>query len=156
MAPTYGRSERGQRVNAAKPADPGTHVTLTGALSLRGIEAIMTLEGASNTAVFEAYISQMLVPILKSNHIVIMDNVSFHKSSTIVDAIEATGAQIKFLPPYSPDLNPIESCWSKIKEGLRRAQARTRQALDEAVAQLADKVTPSDAQGWFGHSGYVT
>jgi transposase len=85
-----------------------------------------------------------------------MDNVSFHKSSTIVDAIEAAGAQVKFLPPYSPDLNPIESCWSKIKEGRRRAQARTRQSLDEAVAQLADTVTPSDAQGWFGHCGHVT
>ena len=115
----------------------------------------MTIEGSTNGDVFTAFVEHVLVPTLSLGDIVVMDNVRFHYRETGITMIEAAGATAKFLPPYSPDFNPIESCWSKIKEMLRRAQARTREALDVAVANAVDAVTPDDAVGWFRGCGYV-
>jgi len=156
MAPTYGRSEEGARVLDSKPKSPGSNITLIGALSLQGVEAIMTVDGSTDGDVFSSFVQQLLVPTLKPGKIVIMDNVGFHKGKNIIEAIESTGAKVKFLPPYSPDLNPIESCWSKIKNSLRQAKARVRNTLDIAVAQAVNAVTQEDAAGWFSGCGYTT
>src|SRR4051794_31151867 len=109
----------------------------------------MTIECATDGAVFYAYVEQVLAPLLVSGDKVIMDNLSAHKVDGIRELIEAKGAQLHYLPPYSPDLSPIEQCWSKIKTYLRRAKARTREALEDALATALDTVTARDAHGWF-------
>jgi transposase len=114
----------------------------------------MTVDGATDTAVFRAYVTQVLVPTLVPRDIVIMDNLSAHRVSGVAEAIAATGASLLFLPPYSPDCSPIEHCWSKLKAILRRAKARTRDALDEALQHAINAITSADARGWFTHCGY--
>ena len=130
-------------------------LTILGALSCNGRDAVMTVEGATDTAVLRAYITQVLVPTLVPNDIVIMDNLSAHKVSGIEEAITAAGASLLFLPPYSPDCSPIENCWSKLKTILRKTKARTREAFDDALEYAIDRITASDAKGWFGHCGYA-
>lgn len=103
-----------------------------------------------------AYVSQVLVPTLKPGDVVVMDNLAAHKVQGIRSAIEATGATLMYLPPYSPDYSPIEPCWSKLKTRLRAIKARTRDALDEALAHVIDTVSVSDAKGWFTHCGYAS
>jgi transposase len=125
------------------------------ALSLRGVEAVMTIEGAADADVFRAYVEHVLCPTLVPGDIVIMDNLRAHMVAGIREHIEAHGAQLISLPPYSPDLSPIEPCWSKMKTLLRASQARTREALDAAIEHVLAAVTPSDARGWFRHSGYA-
>ncbi|MBK4739028.1 IS630 family transposase [Noviherbaspirillum sp. DKR-6] len=155
MSRRYGRAPYGQRVPDAVPKNFGRNVTILGALSCTGLDAVMSVEGATDTAVFRAYVEQVLVPTLVPGDIVIMDNLSTHKVSGIREAIEAAGAQLLYLPPYSPDYSPIESCWSKLKASLRKAKARTRTALDEALTQAIDHITESDANGWFQLCGYT-
>jgi len=155
MTRRYGRAQYGRRVPDAVPKNFGLNVTILGALSCTGLDAVMTVEGATDTAVFRAYVEQVLVPTLVADDIVIMDNLSVHKVRGIREAIEATGARLIYLPPYSPDYSPIESCWSKLKAILRKAKARTRETLDEALTQAIEHITQSDAKGWFNLCGYA-
>jgi len=125
------------------------------ALRLDGPMAPMVIEGATDAAVFRAYVKHVLVPVLRPGQIVVLDNLSSHKGVEIRKLIEAAGCQLWLLPPYSPDLNPIEKMWSKVKEFLRGAKARCTEELDRAVAIGLDKVAPQDAAGWFISCGYV-
>jgi transposase len=155
MTRRYGRAPRGERVVGAVPQNYGANVTMLAALSLQGVDAVMTIDGATDAEVFHAYVEQVLCPTLAPGDVVIMDNLRAHKVAGIRERIEACGAQLIYLPPYSPDLSPIEPCWSKLKTLLRTAQARTRDALDAAIRQVLAAVTPSDARGWFRHCGYT-
>jgi transposase len=155
LALLYGRAPRGERVVGSTPQNYGQNVTLLGALSCTGLEAVMMIEGATDADVFRAYVQEVLCPTLRAGDIVVADNLSAHKAAGVQAAITATGARLLYLPPYSPDLNPIEPCWSKIKTFLRAAKARTRQALDAAVTRALATVTASDARAWFAHCGYV-
>jgi transposase len=123
-------------------------------MRLDGSTACMTIEGATDTEVFRAYVRQVLGPTLRAGDVVIMDNLSPHKSVETLYAIQQLGANILFLPPYSPDLNPIEKMWSKLKESLRSAQARTQPALIQAIASALEAVTAQDAINWFASCGY--
>lgn len=150
----YARAPRGKRASDQKPFQRGKRVTLLGALGLEGIVAAMTLEGSVNGEVFLKYVKEILVPSLSPGKVVVLDNLSVHKVSGIREAIEAVGARLEYLPPYSPDLNPIEECWSKLKAFLRTQAARTLEALQEAVSKATETVTQKDAFGWFVHGGY--
>lgn len=121
---------------------------------LDGTTACMTIEGATNTEVFFAYVREVLVPSLRRDDIVVMDNLGAHKNGRTLAAIEEAGAQVRFLPAYSPDLNPIEMMWSKVKALLRKAQARNHPDLLAAIASALNCVTPQDALGWFATCGY--
>ena len=123
-------------------------------IRLDGSTACMALEGTTDTESFRSYVSQVLVPVLKPDDIVVMDNLSPHKSAPTLALITSAGAQVLFLPAYSPDLNPIEKMWSKIKSLLRTAEARTPADLITAIGQALTKVTPQDALGWFVSCGY--
>ena len=114
----------------------------------------MTVEGATDAAVFRAYVSEVLAPTLQSGDVVVLDNLGAHKVKGIRTVIQASGAALVYLPPYSPDYSPIKPCWSKLKTCLRAIKARTREALDETLAHAIDTVTASDAKGWFTHCGY--
>jgi transposase len=129
-------------------------MTIVGALGLDGIRAAMSFEGAMNGRVFRVFIGKVLAPTLKAGDVVVMDNLSAHKVKGIKETIERRGAKVLYLPPYSPDFNPIEQCWSKVKTLLRKAKARTVDALNEAIDQAIDRVTGADAIGWFQHCGY--
>ena len=155
MTRRYGRARHGARVHDAVPRNYGRNVTILGALSCDGLDAVMTVDGATDSAVFRSYVTQVLVPTLVAEDIVIMDNLSAHKVTGIEEAITAAGATLVFLPPYSPDCSPIENCWSKLKTILRQAKARTREALDDALKHAIDHITRSDAHGWFRHCGYA-
>lgn len=151
----YGRAPRGERVIGAVPQNYGANVTMLASLGSQGIEAMMTIEGATDTEVFRAYVEQVLRPTLRPGDIVIMDNLRAHKAAGIREAIEQTGAQLLYLPPYSPDLSPIERCWAKLKTYLRKAKARSREALETAITAALLSVTATDVHGWFAYSGYA-
>lgn len=127
---------------------------MIGSVRLDGSTACMTIEGATDTEVFRAYVRQVLCPTLRRGDLVIMDNLSPHKSDPTLALIEQRGAQVLFLPAYSPDLNPIEKMWSKVKTALRTAEARTQPALIQAIASALASVTPQDAMNWFASCGY--
>lgn len=154
MTRRLGRAPRGARAIGAVPQNYGANLTMIAALSLHGIEAVMTIEGATDAEVFQAYTEQVLGPTLRPGDIVVMDNLSAHKLAPIREVIEGCGAQLLYLPPYSPDLAPIEQAWSKIKTFLRAAKARTREAREMAIRQVRTAITPGDAHGWFIHCGY--
>lgn len=155
MTRRYGRAGRGQRVHDAAPKNWGRNVTVLGSLSCQGLEAVMTVEGATDGAVFRAYVGEVLAPTLKPGDVVVMNYLGTHKVDGIRSAIEASGAALVYLPPYSPDYSPIEPCWSKLKTCLRAIKARTREALDEALRYAINTITASDARGWFGRCGYA-
>jgi transposase len=155
MTRRYGRAPQGERVQGAVPQNYGANVTMLAALGSRGVEAVMTIDGATDAEVFQAYVAQVLRPTLRSGDIVIMDNLRAHKVAGIREAIEQGGARLLYLPPYSPDLSPIELCWSKLKTALRAAQARTREALEQTITQALATITVSDARNWFHHCGYA-
>ena len=155
LTPLYARAPRGQRAHGSVPRNRGKNTTLLASLSVEGIGASMLLEGATNAAAFEIYLEQILLPSLTPEQIVVMDNLSVHKGARVRQLIEARGCQLLFLPAYSPDFSPIEETFSKIKAFLRRVGARTREALEEAIAQALETVTSQDARGWFGHCGYL-
>lgn len=154
MTRRYGRARKGQRVFDAVPKNFGRNVTILGALSCQGLDAVMTVEGATDAAVFRAYVEHVLTPTLRPGDVVVMDNLSAHKVSGIGAMIAAAGAKLVYLPPYSPDYSPIESCWSKLKTWLRGRKARTRAALDEALTVMIPKISSRNAKGWFAHCGY--
>lgn len=151
----YGRAPAGERAVGSVPCNDGANVTLLGALSRSGLEALMTIDGATDGAVFRAFVEQVLCPTLTAGDIVVMDNLRAHKVAGIEEAITRCGARLIYLPPYSPDLSPIEPCWSKLKMCLRRIGARTREALEEAITQAIEGITAADALAWFAHCGYV-
>jgi transposase len=155
MTRRYGRAPRGERVVGTVPQNYGANVTMLAALGSHGVEAVMTIDGATDAEVFRVYVEQVLRPTLHPGDLVIMDNLRAHKAAGIREAIEQTGARLQYLPPYSPDLSPIEPCWSKLKTALRTAKARTREALEHAIAQALTTITTSDARSWFHHCGYA-
>lgn len=136
------------------PRNRGTVTTVLGALTLAGVSALMTVEGGTSGPVFVAYVEQVLVPTLREGQVVVLDNLAAHKIAAAREAIEAAGARMVFQPPYSPDFNPIEECWSKLKGIIRGKEPRTIPDLDAAIADAAGRVTRSDAIGWFQHAGY--
>lgn len=155
MTPRYGRAPRGERVVGTAPRNHGKNTTLVAALTLDGITATMTVEGALDRAAFDAFVAQVLVPSLQPGQVVVWDNLSVHKSALAQRLIAAAGCQLLWLPPYSPDFTPIEQAFSKLKAALRRTGARTRTALDDAITAGLATITAADAQGWFAHCGYA-
>jgi transposase len=151
----YGRAAPGQRVVEATPGFSGPHYTSVAALNLRGVHAPFVFKGSMDGPAFETYVEHILGPDLVAGDIVLMDNLSPHKRAVIRSLIEARGATVEFLPPYSPDLNPIEKCWSKAKAFLRKIKARTFDELLTALAQALRSVSPRDAAAWFAHCGYA-
>ena len=156
MARIRGRSPRGERCRAPVPHGHWKTTTFVGALRLSGITAPMTLGGAMNGTAFLAYVEQVLAPTLKPGDIVVMDNLPAHKPAAIRHAIEVTGAQLFFLPPYSPDLNPIEMAFSKLKAHLRRIGARTFEALFEALGDICDLFDPEECWNFIKAAGYAS
>ena len=154
MTRQWGRAPKGERIHEATPDGRWEVLTKLGAMSLRGIDAAMTIESATDGEVFKGYVKQVLCPKLRSGDVVILDNLSAHKVPGVCELIEACGAQLLYLPPYSPDLNPIEKAWSKFKKFLRDAKARTKEALDQAVTDALKTITPENAAAWFRHCGY--
>lgn len=154
MARSRARAIRGERAEGHVPKNWGDSVTLCAGIGLRGVVAPLYLHGSMTGEYFEAYVEQFLVPELRADDIVVMDNLSVHKMVAVRALIEAAGAKLLFLPPYSPDFSPIEPAWSKVKALLRRSAARTYDALLEAVEQALRAITPADACGWFGLCGY--
>jgi transposase len=156
LTPISARAPKGERATGRVPRNRGKNTTLIASLSLKGMGAAMILEGSANGAAFEIYVEQLLVPSLHTGQIVVMDNLRAHKGERVRQAIEAKGCQVLFLPGYSPDFSPIEETFSKLKAYLRRAGARTREALEEAICQALLTVTAQDAHGWFSHCGYIS
>jgi len=154
MTRRYGRAPRGERVYDSAPRNYGSHTSVISALGLRGLVATLTVEGAVATLCFDAYVEQVLGPRLRRGAVVVRDNLGAHKASRIEEVAESRGAQVLWLPPYSPAFAPIEQCWSKIKSYLRGAKARPAEALDKALAQAIKLVTRADIRGWFQHCGY--
>jgi transposase len=151
MTRLYGRARRGQRAVDEVPCGRWRTTTLIAAITLEGARAAMLIEGATDSAVFETYVECVLVPELRPGMIVVLDNLSPHKSARVAEMIERAGAELWPLPPYSPDFNPIELMWSKVKTLLRAAKARTEEELFEATARVLQRITPSDASAWFRH-----
>ena len=145
MTRRYGRAPRGERVAEGTPAGHWRTLTLLGAMSTRGVVAAMTVESPTDGDVFLAYVEQVLCPRLQPGQVVVMDNLPAHKVEGVRRLIEATGAQLLYLPPYSPDFNPIEQAWSKIKQQLRSAKARTVESLEAAITDALAQVTGKNA-----------
>ena len=154
MTRLRGRAPRGERLIDKTPHGHWKTTTLIAALGIAGIRCSTVVDGAVNGDVFEAFVEQVLVPQLRSGDVVIMDNLSSHKRTRTRERIEATGAKLEFLPPYSPDLNPIEMVFSKIKQLLRSLGCRTQTSLWNAMQGVLDAVTPTDAANCFQHAGY--
>ena len=151
----YGRAAPGQRVVETTPGHSGKNYTTWAALGWEGVQAPWVVAGAIDAWVFENYTAEILAPTLRRGDIVVMDNLSAHKSSRIQQIIAAGGAQLQYLPPYSSDFNPIEQCWSKVKTALRAAKARTYASLVEALGSALRSVDRLNAQAWFAYSGYL-
>jgi transposase len=154
MTRRYGRAERGARVCEGAPGGHWRTITLLGAITIDGMLATMTIESPTDGDVFLAYLEQVLCPRLRPGQIVVMDNLSAHKHAQVRMLIEQTGAELLYLPPYSPDFNPIEKCWAKIKECLRAAKARLLDALNQAITTALATVTAQNSAAWFRHCGY--
>lgn len=151
----YGRAAPDQRVVDQVPLPTGPHTTTLAVIGLTGVTAPLMLSGAVNGTVFYGYITQCVAPTLQPGDVLFMDNLPAHKSAGIEALIEAQGARLIYLPPYSPDFNPIELAWSKVKTTLRRLKARTLPDVIEALNQALLAITSQDIQGWFTHCGYA-
>jgi transposase len=154
MDRTHGRAPSGVRVDGPVPHGHWKVVTLTAAVRLDGVGARPAFDGATDAAAFETYLGECLAPTLGPGDIVVMDNLACHKTAEVARLIGAAGACVRYLPAYSPDLNPIERLFSKLKAWLRSAKARTVDGLIEAMGDALRAVRPGDILGWFGHSGY--
>lgn len=150
-----GRALRGKRLRGVTPHGHWKITTFTAGLRTGGLTAPMVLDGPMNGECFKAYVTQFLVPTLKPGDIVVMDNLSAHKSEDIRSAIEAAGAELRYLPPYSPDLNPIEQAFSKLKAHLRKHKERTIEGLWNRIGSLLESFTPTECQNFFRHAGYA-
>jgi transposase len=155
LARRYGRAPRATRAVGAVPRNYGQRTTVLAVLTPTGIDAPCLLEGALDSASFVAYVEQVLVPALQPGQMVILDNLSCHRAAAARAALERASCRFWFLPTYSPDYNPIELAFAKLKAALRKAAARTQAALDQAIREALDAITPTDAQHWFRHCGYL-
>jgi transposase len=149
MTRLYARGPGGRRIHEATPGGHWKIMTILGAMSLKGMVATMTIEEPTDTDIFLAYVEHLLYPVLKPGDVVVLDNLSAHKAPAVRAWIEKAGAEMLYLPPYSPDLNPIEKAWAKLKKLLRAAQARTKQTLDQAITEALPSITPDNAKAWF-------
>jgi transposase len=154
MTRRYGRAPRGERLREGTPAGHWHTLTLLGAMTIDGLLATMSIESPTDSDVFLAYLEQVLCPRLRPGQLVVMDNLAAHKHPAVRQLIQQAGAELLYLPPYSPDFNPIEQCWAKIKECLRAAKSRTVEVLEAALATAIAIITPDNATAWFRHCGY--
>ncbi|MEJ7873257.1 MAG: transposase, partial [Rubrobacteraceae bacterium] len=152
--PLYAWSRRGERAPRSAPRDWGENVTLISSMTLDGMGPSLVVEGATTGAVFEAYVEEALPPGPRAGRVVVMDNLSAHKGERIRRLIEGKGCELVYPPPYSPDFNPIEQAFSKVKGMPRKAEARTREALIEAMGMALSAVSARDASGFLRHCGY--
>jgi transposase len=155
MTRLYGRAAPGERVIEGTPGLSGEHYTVLAAVGLEGLSAPLVLPGAVNGTIFETYVRDLLGPTLQPGDRLILDNLPAHKVAGVREAVEARGAELIYLPPYSADFNPIEQCWGKLKQALRTAKARTFDALLDALAQALRSIAPADILAWFQHCGYA-
>src|SRR5260370_153960 len=149
MTRLYARATGGRRIHEATPGGHWKILTILGAMSLSGMIATMTIEEPTDTDIFLAYVEHLLYPVLKPVDLVGMDNLSAQKPPAVREWIEKAGAEVLYLPPYSPDLNPIEKAWAKLKQLLREVKARSKQTLDQAITELLPSITPDNAKAWF-------
>lgn len=156
MARLYARALRGQRATATRPGKKGKNITMLGAIALRGVVTALTYEGGTDGLAFQTFVEKALVPNLWQGACVVMDNFSSHKVDGIQSAIESAGAKLIYLPPYSPDFSPIENFWSKVKQHLRSAAARTYETLDQAITEAFEAVSLTDIRHWFAYRCYCT
>ena len=154
LSPIYARAPRGERAQGKAPRNWGKNVSLICAIDSEGVKPSMSVEGAVDAKAFESYIKHFLAPRLKRGQIVVMDNLSVHKTKRVKRLIEEAGCELLFLPPYSPDLNPIEEAFSKVKSTLRKVQARTREALVEATGRALDTISCTDIRAFYIDCGY--
>ena len=154
LSPIYGWSRKGERAYCSVPRNRGKNTTVLASMSVEGMGPSLAVEGATNANVFETYVERVLAPTLREGQVVIMDNLSAHKGERIRELIEGRGCELLYLPSYSPDLNPIEEAFSKIKNLLRKAEARSREALLEAIGTAISAISAQDARGFFEHCGY--
>ena len=152
--PRYGWAPKGQDAPGQHVQGKWKHLTMIGAVALDGLRGFMTVDSGTSRDVFEAFVGQQLVPNLKVGDIVVMDNLSAHKGAKVKAMIEEVGAQVLFTPPYSPEFNPIERLWGKLKDIIRRRDTLTRDAFDKAVAVALELITTQDIRGWTIHAGY--
>jgi transposase len=157
MTRRFARAPRGRRARGAVPWGRWRRLTLIGALGLGGLVAVMSVAAPTSTAVFQAFVEQVLAPALRERPgaRVVMDHLAPHKAARVSASLRAAGLEPRLLPRYSPDLNPIEPCWSKVKTALRALAARSLEELDRALPAVLDTITPDDARGWFRHCGYA-
>ena len=154
LSPLYGWSKKGERAHCSVPRNRGKNTTVLASMSVKGMGPSLAVEGSTTSAVFEAYVERILAPTLRRGHVVVMDNLSAHKGERVKELIERRGCELMYLPSYSPDLNPIEEAFSKIKNLIRQAQARGREALIEAIGAAISALSAQDARGFFEHCGY--
>jgi transposase len=154
LQPLYAWSPRGERARCSVPRNRGPNTTLLASMTSEGMGPCLAVQGATTRIVFEAYIEKVLVPSLRRGQVVVMDNLSAHKGERVRALIESAGCELLYLPPYSPDISPIEEAFSKVKGLLRKAGTRSREALVEAMGEALDAVTAQDARGFFTHCGY--
>ena len=152
----YAWAPKGQRAHCSVPRNRGANTTVLSSMSAEGMGPSLTVEGVTTSVVFEAYLEQVLAPTLRRGQVVVMDNLSAHKGERVRELIEERGCELIYLPSYSPDLNPIEEAFSKIKGLVRKAEARSREALVEAIGWALSAVTSRDARAFFEHCGYRT
>ncbi len=154
LTPVYAWAPKGQRAHCSVPRNRGANTTLLSSMSMEGMGPTLAVVGSTTAQVFEAYVEQVLAPTLKPGQVVVMDNLTAHKGGKVREVIEQRGAELVYLPPYSPDFNPIEEAFSKIKSLLRKAEARTREALLEAIGRAISAISAQDARGFFEHCEY--
>jgi transposase len=154
LSPLYAWATKGHRAFCAVPRNRGANTTLLASMSVEGMGPCLAVTGSTTATVFEAYVERVLCPSLKSGEVVVMDNLTAHKGERVKELIEQRGCKLLYLPPYSPDFNPIEEAFSKVKRILRKAQSRMREALVEAIGVAISAVTAKDACGFFEHCGY--
>ncbi len=149
------RAPRGERAYGKVPRNRGKNQTLIASITLQGsMGEAVSIEGSTDAEVFETYVEEFLAPTLEAGQVVVLDGLGAHRTARVRELVEARGAELVFLPSYSPDLNPIEEAFSKIKNTVRKAGARTREALNEAISEAMSAVTLEDVAGWFSHCGY--
>ncbi len=154
LAPIYGYAPRGERLYLPVPRTRGKNTTLLSSMTIEGMGASLSVEGATTARVFETYVEKVLVPSLREGQIVVMDNLGAHRPKRIRQLIEQQGCELLYLPAYSPDYNPIEEAFAKLKQLLRKAAARSKEALVEAIGAALSAITTADAKGFFEHAGY--
>jgi transposase len=156
LAPTYGYAPKGERLHLPVPRNRGKNTTLLSSMTTGGMGPSLAVEGATTARVFETYVEKVLVPTLRAGQVVVMDNLGAHKPKRVKELIDGQGCELLYLPAYSPDYNPIEEAFSKIKRFLRKVGARTKEALIEALGAALSAVSPEETRGYFEHAGYRT